>query len=545
MQSNSLKLVEAAKQDSLEEVQTLLSSGFFHKKTLTEALFAWLQSEVCKKSQICKCLISAGAQLQLPEGQVTALMLAAQLHPELVPYFIQIHCSTRAQDSQGRNAIMYALNGSQDPHSIISLLLSKGADPRNTDNKGNTPLHLAAQSNFTNSLKLLLKNGANPKATNKHNRSPLELARGECLEVLQTRFSKNLKKAKYKKVQDSKDLVAQNKALEEELEKLKTELENEKRNKRKIFETKQGRIKELEKQLNQMQDCTQQISYLEKKLTEVTEERNKLYSKTQNGRTKHFPQNSPVLFVKYSQTSLNLLTLQKNIEDFILQLREWQQTTLPVYQELVSEIISKMKECYPLCSVETYGSYATGLLLPYSDIDLVVGGVQENPAVLLQSLVPSFKSLPYVSKVHSILKASIPLVKVYCEVASKCVSVDITAAEEKHKGVSAVELVQKFINRYSTLSSIYLVIKQLMYFNNFHEAFRGGISSYCLFLLMVFYYQEQGAYWEASVANDNSRLSEILAKVLYFFAWEFDYMRFILVHDPDEPEPPQQNVFRI
>ena len=66
-------------------------------------------------------------------------------------------------------------------------------------------------------------------------------------------------------------------------------------------------------------------------------------------------------------TKLNeeILLFRDSIRDIFIDLE-------PLKEKLISNILSVIKNCIPGGDLEVYGSYATKLCLPWSDIDLVV-----------------------------------------------------------------------------------------------------------------------------------------------------------------------------
>ena len=69
------------------------------------------------------------------------------------------------KDKEGRTALIKAVY-KKNMIKVVKLLIQNGADPNETDNKGNCPLNLAIQLEHTAMVKLLLKNGANPNSLN-------------------------------------------------------------------------------------------------------------------------------------------------------------------------------------------------------------------------------------------------------------------------------------------------------------------------------------------------------------------------------------------
>ena len=76
---------------------------------------------------------------------------------------------------------------------VVEVLLTHGANPEVRDERGGTPLHMAASSNDVAVAKALLQYGANPYALDSSDRTPLENARArgnmEVAQLLQEHVS--------------------------------------------------------------------------------------------------------------------------------------------------------------------------------------------------------------------------------------------------------------------------------------------------------------------------------------------------------------------
>jgi len=176
-------------------------------------------------------------------------------------------------------------------------------------------------------------------------------------------------------------------------------------------------------------------------------------------------------------------------------------------------------------SIKPYGSCVTGLALNFSDIDIAISGVyatdREHLLHLLQSIHDKLKVFDWVKEPKVISTASLPVLKI-----EAVPSIDITSGDyakdpilkklmdkipdklwydmnlkpnqkdEKiqiridisiedgyfgHLGVVSTEFVAKMIERYESLYS--MTQKELL---NKHQ---GGISSYCLVVMLVAYLQ--------------------------------------------------------
>jgi len=98
------------------------------------------------------------------ETGLTVLMQAAQDgDAKEIEKILSKKANLEVKDQYGWTALMYAV-AAQDISKVMALLK---ADVNTTDNRGNTPLMLAAMGDKSEIVKLLLSNGANVNATNK------------------------------------------------------------------------------------------------------------------------------------------------------------------------------------------------------------------------------------------------------------------------------------------------------------------------------------------------------------------------------------------
>jgi ankyrin repeat protein len=101
----------------------------------------------------------------------------------LVEQLIQSGANVKDFDSQGVTPLHYAaMKDDENSKAIINLLLDKGADVnavgilKEKSSAGLTPLHLAARNGLKDIAQLLLNRGANVNAEDKDKSTPLDLA---------------------------------------------------------------------------------------------------------------------------------------------------------------------------------------------------------------------------------------------------------------------------------------------------------------------------------------------------------------------------------
>jgi len=78
---------------------------------------------------------------------------------------------------------------------------------------------------------------------------------------------------------------------------------------------------------------------------------------------------------------------------------------------VVEKLKSMVVEMSPNCSFKIFGSFATGLSLPNSDIDIVVNNTDQPTIPFLRALQDKIIQMDIAYTVELIEKANVPLVK--------------------------------------------------------------------------------------------------------------------------------------
>lgn len=144
------------------------------------------------------------------------------------------------------------------------------------------------------------------------------------------------------------------------------------------------------------------------------------------------------------------------------------------------------------CRVELYGSYATNLSIPSSDVDIVICGVDNDSAISpLVLLEQALKLQPWVQKgsLRAIESAAVPVIKLISTHGNLPVDITFESLAIHHSGTAARDCVNVFVRSYPHLRPLTMVLKQLLQNNNLNNAYVGGLSSYCLVLMVVSFIQ--------------------------------------------------------
>ena len=179
-------------------------------------------------------------------------------------------------------------------------------------------------------------------------------------------------------------------------------------NLKKTIELKDSEIQKYKKSTSQQRqtvnDLTNQISDLDKII------------KNKSDPSSHIA----FLANKFNSENYNdtyiVKCLQKDLTDYQQYVREIVSHKRPVIDEIMGNIQQSVDEINPDYKVHLYGSYSTGLCLPWSDIDVVL--INESDHIpddyLLNKLYLKLTQKPWVKTHKFIESTNIPIIKLVC-----------------------------------------------------------------------------------------------------------------------------------
>ena len=192
-------------------------------------------------------------------------------------------------------------------------------------------------------------------------------------------------------------------------------------------------------------------------------------------------------------------SLQKDLLDFTSYITEKIQIISPKVKELINYIQNAVNSSIGKeYEVKLYGSHATGLCLPWSDIDVVLckkngEGIENNSYLPLQELYTFlqkkkdiFKSLNYIGT------TTIPLIKIKIKENIGIESVDISLQDKLHYGIKCVSLVLSYKEEYEVLLPMILALKNILKQANLNNPYkvRIHIIIYIIFTKYFLFYRE-------------------------------------------------------
>ena len=155
--------------------------------------------------------------------------------------------------------------------------------------------------------------------------------------------------------------------------------------------------------------------------------------------------------------------LQKDLEDYQKYIEDEIGRKKGKINGIIEQLQVIVNELDPNCKVNLYGSYSTGLCLPWSDIDTVItsddGNYEGNFLSMLNLKLMQKKD--FVKEQNFLDRASIPIIKLVSNDEFNF-HIDISMSSENHFGLKTVELVKKYLEKYKVLKPIILALKTLL-----------------------------------------------------------------------------------
>ncbi|GAB0491764.1 hypothetical protein MMPV_003019 [Pyropia vietnamensis] len=157
-------------------------------------------------------------------------------------------------------------------------------------------------------------------------------------------------------------------------------------------------------------------------------------------------------------------------------------------EALVTTLRRVIRELWPAARVELFGSYATRLYLPTSDVDVCIMGAPDEffgGRDRLETVAAALERVPGLVRTVRIIRARVPLVKLIH--AASGVACDISF--DQANGPTNVPVIRRYLHAYPALHPLLLVVKAFLYQRGLNEVFTGGLSSYSVLLLVVSHLQ--------------------------------------------------------
>ena len=209
--------------------------------------------------------------------------------------------------------------------------------------------------------------------------------------------------------------------------------------------------------------------------------------------------------------------------------------------KIINQEINKSLKPYNIINLVIYGSQASGLSLPESDIDLLLIYYDSNNS--LESLINElYKCLQISHKffnITSLPKASSPLIKIAYKANNNEMDISILHMDISFHNIFPnkttiyftpslliVRYIQRSIEYLPQSKNIIIIIKKYLKNIGLNNYYTGGLSSFSIFLLVFSFYKYVIKLFGNDVVN-NFYIGQFLIQFLDFFS-KFNFNQYII-----------------
>lgn len=214
--------------------------------------------------------------------------------------------------------------------------------------------------------------------------------------------------------------------------------------------------------------------------------------------------------------SWGIIGLHEEIEDFH-EYSRLKRAEIKVRNLLFARVKDLITRRWPDAQVLAFGSFQTGLSLPFADLDVVVL-VRIGARVPFQHLEAQLvqEGITTHENVKIITRAVVPIIRFIHKDTG--LSVDMSFNSED--GPRALGLINDYVALYPALPKLLLIIKLMLHQRGLNFSYTGGLSSYSLTLMFVNFFQQHP---RVSVRQDGtSNLGVLLLEFLELYGCTFD-----------------------
>ena len=312
--------------------------------------------------------------------------------------------------------------------------------------------------------------------------------------------------------------LKENYQLKQEYEKLTNELKQLNNNIEQInneSKKQEEEIKSLQKIIEQENNYLNILLSQEESL-ELMEDHNKIPNKTE------------YLQKKFSNESYQENYITQNLSKDILDFQRYNQIQMTQKQQIIKSLFSSIQNIIDSLKldyqIQIYGSYATGLCLPWSELDLVLIPKKNNNQhgkefTILQSLYITIKEINWIISSKFIENFIYPFITFQTDETFNNITVNISLQDIKHNGLKCVELTKQFMKNYTAFEPLIISLKQLLKISNLLSLI-GKLNSYGLTLMIIFFLQIQISTSVYNI-NDKSNLGKLFFEFIKFYGMKF------------------------
>ncbi|GMG35950.1 unnamed protein product [Ambrosiozyma monospora] len=205
-------------------------------------------------------------------------------------------------------------------------------------------------------------------------------------------------------------------------------------------------------------------------------------------------------------------------------------TELEARNRIYRQLNEQVKMLWPGAEAHCFGSFATGLFLPESDMDVCILSTTSNHRYktpeMITELASHLQNCGFYYDVVAVIETRVPIIKL-CDKES---GIPIDISFERTDGLRSARLIVSWVDSTPSFKELLLVLKMFLYSRNLHKVRYGGLGGYSTACLIYAFLKIHGQ----SIAK-NGKPTECLGKLLLeffkFYGPGFPYLETAIVFD--------------
>lgn len=232
---------------------------------------------------------------------------------------------------------------------------------------------------------------------------------------------------------------------------------------------------------------------------------------------------------------------QKEIADWLtLEIKDFVNYISPSSEEitnrntLINSLKKKISEFWPKTQAHVFGSCATDLYLPGSDIDMVIisttGDYEQRNK--LYSLASFLRKNQLAKNLEVIASAKVPIIKF----VDPTFNIHVDISFERSNGLDAARRIRRWLDQTPGLRELVLIVKQFLRSRKLNNVHVGGLGGYAT-IIMVYHFLRLHPRVSTGNINVMDNLGTLLIEFFELYGRNFSYDDLVIAIDSSDDSP--------
>lgn len=232
-------------------------------------------------------------------------------------------------------------------------------------------------------------------------------------------------------------------------------------------------------------------------------------------------------------TTAMMHTLTNEIEAYTNYIDSYRRASQPFFDDIFNLMLSKLRAHFgDSVNVTESGSYENGLVMPWSDLNMVVTFPSDNRSEMRNRnvVIENTKKFSKVMQMERKLvqncfveeRASLLILKIRLTKAYRQQNVEIMFKYYVNPSYpSNEEIVMDYLDKYDKAKPLYIVFRTILHHARLDDPAVAGLKSAVIFFMIIAYLQHAEATSDKPLRSMS--IGELFLSFLFFYSYGFDY----------------------